>query len=438
MTYNEATEYLFCQRPNFEKQGAKGYKIGLDSMLALDAHVGHPHRSYRTIHVAGTNGKGTVSHTLAALLQDCGYKVGLYTSPHLLDFSERIRVNGQPIDKQYVVSFVEAHRSFYEPLGATFFEVATAMAFQYFRDQGVDVAVVEVGLGGLFDSTNVITPVLSVITNISLDHTKQLGDTVDLIARQKAGIMKPGVPCVIGEAQPAVRAVFDEEASRKGVPVVYAEDHPLIVSAVPDGEVTRYRTADGAEFCGELTGSYQARNTNTILHAMRQLMKDGYLLGDCDTPERIRQAEAKMYGAFMDVQKLTGLQGRWQKISDKPTVVCDTGHNIGAWQYLGQQLAHTKCHERRIVFGMMEDKDVDSVLQMLPQQARYYWTQASTKRALQADKLKACGAERGLAGDCYPTVEEAYRAAAADARPDDLIFVGGSNYIVAEFLKLSI
>ncbi len=433
MTYTEATEYLFCQRPNFEKQGKNGYKIGLDSMLALDEHLGHPHRSFRCIHVAGTNGKGSVSHTLAAVLQQCGYEVGLYTSPHLVDFNERIRVNGKPVSHDYVVRFVEQHRHFFEPIGATFFEVTTAMAFQYFRDMGVEIAVVEVGLGGRLDSTNIIQPILSVITNISLDHTQLLGSTVEQIAREKAGIMKEGAPCVIGEAQPSLRAVFDEVAGQMGTDIIYAEDRAPLASAeeLPTGGM-HYCTKKGAEFDGELSGSFQARNANTILCALEQLRRMGWLGDDNDASER------NIEEAFGHVSALTGLQGRWQTVKSRPRVVCDIGHNIGAWQYLSRQLACVECREMKIVFGMMADKDVGTVLTKLPRQARYYWTKGDTPRALSEDKLQAYGQELGLEGDCYPTVEEAYQAAAAEAQPDDFIFVGGSNYIVAEFLKLSI
>lgn len=435
MNYAETTEYMFCQRPNFEKQGVNGYKAGLDGMRALDEHIGHPHRSFRSIHVAGTNGKGSVSHTLAAMLQASGYKkVGLYTSPHLADFNERIRVDGEPISHDYVVSFVGQHRPFFESVGATFFEIATAMAFDYFRHKGVEIAVVEVGLGGRLDSTNIIQPIISVITNISLDHTQLLGSTVEQIAREKAGIIKPGVPCIVGEAQPSVRGVFDDVAKQVGAEIIYAEDCAMLATAEerPAGGM-HYRTKDGLALEGELSGAFQAKNANTILCALHVLREKG-MLGK-EAPERF---EENIKTAFANVVSLTGLQGRWQTVRLHPRVVCDIGHNTGAWHYLSRQLSAVDCRQLRIVFGMLEDKDVTNVLAMLPRQARYYWTKGNTLRALPEDKMKSYGEQAGLTGDSYPSVEQAFRAATADAQPDDFIFVGGSNYIVAEFLKLGI
>lgn len=438
MTYSEVLDYLFNQTANYEKQGASGYKEGLDSMMTLDEHLEHPHEKYRCIHVGGTNGKGSVSHTLAAQLQVCGYNVGLYTSPHLLDFRERIRVNGTCVPEDYVIHFVESEREFLEQLQPSFFEIATAMAFKYFNEQDVDIAVIEVGLGGRLDSTNVIRPILSIITNVSLDHTQLLGTSVEQIAMEKAGIMKHGVPCVIGEATPETRAVFDMMAQEAGSPLVYAEDPVVIESAVPlEGGGMKYRTIHGIEFQGELQGLCQQKNTNTILHAMYELVKMGYLC-DCAIPENISHIQEEMNRAFMSVSRMTGLQGRWQRVGEHPTVVCDTGHNVGAWEYLGKQLAQQKCRELRIVFGILEDKDIYTILTMLPRNARYYWTKGSTKRAFPESSLKVFGEQMELRGDTYPSVAEAWQAAVSDASPDDFIFVGGSTYIVADFLKAHI
>lgn len=426
MDYQETTEYLFAKTANYELQGKSGYKPGLGNMLALDELLGHPHRHYRTIHVAGTNGKGSVSHTLAAMLQTCGYKVGLYTSPHLVDFSERIRINRQPVEHDYVVRFVAQHKDFIEQLQPSFFEVATAMAFKYFYDMQVDIAVIEVGLGGRLDSTNIITPDLSIITNISLDHTQMLGSTLGEIAHEKAGIMKQGVTTIIGEAREETRPVFDEVALQTGAHLIYAEDSPYITSAEPLTERPgmHYTTRQGITFDGELGGSFQAKNANTILCAIEALGLDG--------------SQTNLDSAFSHVASLTGLQGRWQTLRTHPTVVCDIGHNMGAWQYLSRLLHQVECHRMHIVFGMLEDKDVTSVMSMLPRQAIYYFTKGTSHRAMPEAALRETGRQIGLQGECYPTVKEAYSAALRQADKDDFIFVGGSNYVVADLLKTSI
>lgn len=439
MTYQEATEFLFSQTANYERQGVQGYKEGLDGMLALDNYFGHPHQHFRCIHVAGTNGKGSVSHSLAALLRVCGYKVGLYTSPHLVDFCERIRVNGQPIPQDYVAHFVDNEREMLEELSPTFFEITTAMAFKYFSEKSVDIAVIEVGLGGRLDSTNIITPILSVITNISLDHTKLLGSSLEQIAMEKAGIMKKGVPCVIGETTPETRAVFEVMAGEKGTPIIFAEDNKWITSATPkpDGSGITYTTKHGNEFVGELAGNCQVKNTNTTMNAIHVLIEQGYLC-DSKIPENNVHIRKELNSAFGNICQLTGLKGRWQKIRENPTVVCDTGHNAGAWEYLSKQLEEVKCSELRIVYGILEDKDIYGILQMLPKKATYYWTKGTTKRAFPETSLKVFGEQVGLHGNCYPTVAEAYHAAIEGAKNDVFIFVGGSTYIVADFLKTRI
>jgi len=435
MTYEETTDYLFTRTTSFERQGSPGYKEGLQTTLTLDEHFGHPHQFFKSIHIAGTNGKGSVSHCIAAMLQVKGYRVGLYTSPHLLDFRERIRVNGDPIPTEYVTHFVESEKEFFEPLKPSFFELTTAMAFKYFREQQVDIAVIEVGLGGRLDCTNIITPIVSVITNISLDHTDLLGPTIKHIAREKAGIMKENVPCVIGEATADTREVFDATAQETGTPLVYSEDHPYLATAEPlsDGTGYQYSTTDGVHFKSELAGNYQIKNTNTILCVFHELEKQG-VLPEKDGNNSRQLLEEDLNRAFQHVCELTGLMGRWQKTGEHPTVVCDTGHNPGGWEYLSKQLAQVKCRQLRIVFGMVSDKDVSGVLQMMPRNAIYYFTKASTKRALPESVLKNLASQFGLEGECYPTVKEAFAQAKSASDAQDFIFVGGSTYVVSEYM----
>jgi len=434
MKYEEAIDFLFNRTANFELQGVAGYKEGLGNSLALDEHYGHPHEHFRCIHIAGTNGKGSVSHSIAALLQVFGYRVGLYTSPHLLDFSERIRVNGQPVPHDYVADFVDKGKDFFESVNASFFEITTAMAFKYFKNVNIDIAVIEVGLGGRLDSTNIISPVLSIITNISLDHTQLLGTSIEQIAMEKGGIIKPGVPVVIGEATPETRMVFDALAQEAKAPIVYAEDEQEIVSSTvaPEGRI--YKAKHLGEFKGELQGDYQEKNMNTVVVAMHQLVNLGYMC-DCIDPDNNRKIQLEMCEALQNVSTITGLMGRWQVVRRSPLVVCDTGHNIGAWKYLSKQIESVKCKHLRIVFGMVEDKDVYGVMNLLPKNATYYYTKGSTKRAFPETSLKVFGDQFGLQGECYPGVKEAYQAAISGASSDDFIFVGGSNYIVADFLK---
>ena len=435
MNYQETCEYLFHQMPMFERQGAAGYKEGLSNTLALDEHFQHPHRQYVSIHVAGTNGKGSVSHTIAALLQECGYRVGLYTSPHLMDFRERIRVDGKPVSEQYVVDFVEHERKFFEPLAPSFFEITTALAFKYFSDCAIDIAVVEVGLGGRLDCTNIITPVVSVITNISMDHTQFLGDTPAKIAAEKAGIIKKGVPVVIGESTGATRPVFQQKADDVGAPIIFADDDPEVVSAQPDadGGMT-YTTRHFGTLKGDLGGIYQERNMNTVLKALHELAKAGYL-SMAREGLAFEKKVLELQRAVAHVSASTGLLGRWQEVRQNPRVVCDTGHNVGGWQYISRQLQMVTCRKMHIVFGMVSDKDVEGVLQLLPTTATYYFTKAQSPRALDETAIKAMAARHALTGNAYPTVSEAFDAALHAATPDDFIFVGGSSYVVGDFLK---
>ena len=432
MDYLETCDYLYNQIPMFEKQGASGYKEGLANTLALDEHFGHPHQAYATVHVAGTNGKGSVSHTIASILQESGYRIGLYTSPHLVDFRERIRVNGKPISEDYVVDFVDKERSFFEPLHPSFFEVTTALAFKYFRDMEVDIAIIEVGLGGRLDCTNIITPLVSVITNISFDHTQFLGDTLAKIAAEKAGIIKKGVPVVIGENHDETRPVFEAKAREMNAPIVFAEDQPEVVKAqpLPDGGM-HYTTLHLGEFDGDLGGIYQLKNFNTALFALKQLALQGYLY-------RGQKDNFELTTGLKNVANNTGLMGRWQVIQSAPKVVCDTGHNGGGWQYISKQLSLQHCRQMHIVFGMVSDKDVETVFGMLPKDAVYYFTQANNKRAISHKVLAANAVGYGLSGNSYPSVREAYNAALNVAEEDDFIFVGGSSYVVGDFLKTCI
>lgn len=425
MDYKQTVEYLFNSTPVFEKVGASAYKEGLSNTLALDEHFGHPHTHFKSIHIAGTNGKGSCSHTIAAILQSAGYKVGLYTSPHLVDFRERIRVNGVCIDEQYVIDFVENERHFFEPLHPSFFELTTALAFKYFAEQKVDIAIIEVGLGGRLDCTNIITPFVSVITNISLDHTMFLGDTLAKIAKEKAGIIKHEVPVIVGEANDETRPVFERVAREHNAPIVFAEDSSDIISVKVDGlSGIDYTTTGYGNFKGALGGSYQVKNANTILHVVDLLRSS-----------KISISTACVQKGFAEVCALTGLMGRWQTVHRQPLVVCDTGHNEGGWQYLGKQILQPECKTRRIVFGMVDDKDIDHVMNHLPTNAVYYFTRAMTHRAIPETKVQEYGKLHNLYGNCYGSVAEAYEAALSEADSKDFIFVGGSSYVVADFLE---
>ena len=424
MTYDETLRYLYASAPLFQQIGAGAYKEGLETTRTLDAHFGHPHRKYLTIHIGGTNGKGTCSHSVAAVLQAAGYRVGLYTSPHLVDFRERIRVDGVPMPEAYVVDFVARERSFFEPLRPSFFELTTAMAFKYFADAAVDIAVVEVGLGGRLDCTNIVQPVLSVVTNISLDHTQFLGHTLAAIAGEKAGIFKAGTPAVVGEVTPETRPVFTDAAARVGASLVFAEDAPEVLAVSRDAaDEWRFESRTFGSVRSSLTGAYQERNMNTLLTALRELGRAG-----------VRFSADDVRAGLAQVQATTGLRGRWETLRQAPTVVCDTGHNVGAWQYLAPQLRAQRCRRLRVVFGMAGDKDVRSVLALLPRDAAYYFTQASVRRALPAADLLREAVACGLAGAAYPTVASAYTQALADADADDFLFVGGSSFVVADLL----
>lgn len=408
MDYQATLAYLYDSVPMFQQQGSSAYKEGLENTHILDKHFGHPHQLFRTIHIAGTNGKGSCSHTLAAILQEAGYKVGLYTSPHLIDFRERIRINGIPVSKEYVTQFVEQERAFFEPLKPSFFELTTAMAFKYFAEQQIDVAIIEVGLGGRLDCTNIIRPDLCIITNISFDHTQYLGDTLEKIAGEKAGIIKTHIPVVIGETTPETKSVFIKRAQEVDAPIFFAENN---------------KENDYPNLVCQLNGLYQVPNTRTLLTALPLLQKANYSL----TEQAVRNG-------FAHVCELTGLMGRWQRLREYPTIICDTGHNVGGISYIAKQLKEQTYEKLHMVIGMVNDKDISGVLSLLPKEATYYFTKASVKRALPETELAELGNRAGLVGKCYPDVPTAVRAAQEKSLPEDFIFVGGSSFIVADLL----
>ena len=407
MTYSEAIEYLYNARPPFHQVGASAYKPGLENTLRLMAHVGNPHARLKAIHVAGTNGKGSTSHLIAAALQASGRKVGLFTSPHLISLTERIRINGQPIPEETVAAFVTEHKDFLDTIQPSFFETMTALGFWYFVQQKVDIAVVEVGLGGRLDSTNVLTPILSVITNIGLDHTEFLGNTLTQIAKEKAGIIKPGVPVVIGESHPQTINVFLSKAQECGSQIYFADQCEYL-------RRTRLKVAPECE----LKGIYQEHNLQTAFVALRAISI---------------QYSAIREG-FAHVCTMTGLRGRWEIIRKEPLVICDTGHNSHGLQYVARQLKELPNPHIYIVFGMVNDKDTEVVMRLMPAGERYHYifTRANTQRARSAQEMLALWGKEGIAID---DPQEAFAYAKAKAKAEDAIFIGGSNYLVGEAIN---
>ena len=405
MDYRQVLEWMFSALPMFQKIGSDAYKPGLENTELLLEYLGNPHRGLRCIHVAGTNGKGSTSSMLASVLMEAGYRTALYTSPHLIDFRERMRVDGAMIPEDYVTGFVNEHFDFFVAHSFSFFEMTTAMAFCWFRSQGVDVAVIETGLGGRLDSTNVVMPELSIITNIALDHTAILGETRPLIAAEKAGIIKPGVPVLIGENDPEIEPVFRQKAIRAKAPL-YFTDHDI-----------PYR-----DYGCPLEGEYQRFNIATVVSACA-LLKGAFGL----TEDTIR------FG-IRNVVRNTHLQGRWQVLSSRPLVVCDTGHNVNGLSEIVRQLDSTPKERLHIVFGMVNDKDIDGVLSLLPRDARYYFAQASVRRALDSRELAVQAARFSLKGEAYPDCTSAVRAAVGAAAHEDMVFVGGSTFVVADVL----
>jgi len=424
MNYEQTLDYLYSRLPVFHQIGSSAYKPGLENTIRILTALHQPQNSFRSIHVAGTNGKGSVSHFLSSILQSAGFKTGLYTSPHLVDFGERIRVNGETIDKQFVVDFVENHKSLIEKVQPSFFEITMAMAFDYFAKSEVDVAVIEVGLGGRLDSTNIIQPELSIITNISFDHEEFLGHTLPEIAAEKAGIIKPHTPVVIGEALSETKPVFMQKALEMNAPIFFSEDSRQVFFERYEENRMWVKTSDGKSYLVGLTGNYQLKNIATVLTAVDQLRKTNFEITEINLKEGLEKVIEK-----------TGLQGRWQIISSSPKIIADTGHNPGGITFVSQQLKTQQYRTLRMVFGMVNDKDIDTVLTLLPKNGVYYFTQAKIKRAFPSEDLLQKGQLAGLNGKAFSTIEEAIKAALNEADKEDLIFIGGSNYVVGEALS---
>ncbi|MDR2585115.1 MAG: bifunctional folylpolyglutamate synthase/dihydrofolate synthase [Prevotellaceae bacterium] len=419
--YRDILSYLFSQFPQYQSIGAGAYKPGLDGMIVMDRLLGHPHHHFRSIHVAGTNGKGSVSHLLAAILQQSGYRVGLYTSPHLVDFRERIRINGTIIPKEEVIGFVSSHRKSFNTLRPSFFEITTAMAFRFFKDQKVDIAVIETGLGGRLDSTNIINPILSVITNIGLDHCEYLGDTLPLIAAEKAGVIKSGVPVVIGERHLETDMVFVQRAEEVGAPFFFAED-VFVVEKVTQEDYYQRFDISGEVYLSDLMGAYQQKNIPTVLMATQALGKMGLHLKEVKRGIR-------------DAARTTGLRGRWECISQNPKTIVDVAHNEHGMRWAMDQLKKERYRQLHFVFGVVKEKDIDSIIPLLPADALYYFTQAQIKRALGSQALADCCQKRGLRGKAFDNVSDALSTAVVSADRDDLIFVGGSIFVAAEVFE---
>ncbi len=426
--YREVTRYLFSRLPVYQRSGPASYKADLENTRRLDEYFGHPHREYPTIHIAGTNGKGSVSHMLASVLQEAGYRTGLYTSPHLKDLRERIRINGEPVSETYVKEFVRQHDHLFDRIEPSFFEITVAMAFRYFADEQVDVAVIETGLGGRLDSTNIITPLVSAITNIGMDHTRFLGDTLESIAREKAGIIKAGIPVVIGRYQETSAGIFRETASRKGSEIFFAGKDLTIDYAMmtPDGRQIFKVKEKGRivldDLQTDLLGNYQKENIITVLRTLQVLQKD------------LPTKEKDIRKGLANVTENTGLYGRWQVLRQHPLTVCDTGHNRDAFRQLVRQMQDTPHKKLFIVFGFVNDKDPGEIFDLLPRDAIYLFTRASIPRAMDPEKLRQHAKEYGLAGKAYPTVKEAMKDALSRAQKNDMIFVGGSTFVVADVL----
>jgi len=431
MTYQEAIDFLFTSLPVFQRVGGSAYKANLDSTNRLDAYFGHPHRKFHTIHVAGTNGKGSTSHMLAAILQTAGYRTGLYTSPHLLDFRERIKINGEMIPEQDVVDFVDHHHSVIQEIQPSFFEMSVAMALDHFARERVDVAVIEVGMGGRLDSTNIITPLLSIITNISHDHGQFLGDTLEKIAREKGGIIKENIPVVIGESQPETRWIFQRLAEQHHSLIFFADSMYTTGKIREDisGQIivledTKNKTSK--EYHLDLSGIYQQNNLKTVLASIDVLVRQGVLV----IPENaVRKG-------ISQASRLTGLHGRWQVLSENPLIVADTGHNEAGIRQIMNQIGHTPFNKLYLIFGVVNDKELDKIWPLLPRQAYYIFTQARIERALDACQLGRQAAERGFTGEIISDISSAVSKAKELAGENDMIFIGGSTFTVAEALPL--
>jgi dihydrofolate synthase/folylpolyglutamate synthase len=426
MTYQQTIAYLFKMLPMFSRMGSVAFKKDLTNTLALCEALDNPQTKFKSIHIGGTNGKGSVSHMLAAMLQTAGYKTGLYTSPHLYDFRERIKINGEMVSEDFVIRFVERMQPLIEQIQPSFFELTVAMAFDYFAGQGVDIAIIEVGLGGRLDSTNIITPELSIITNISKDHTNMLGHTMQAIAAEKAGIIKEGVPVVIGERNDETAPVFIEKASTERSPIFFAEDFYEVTEWQLAANYLRVKVVDKAlkksiPYQLDLGGIYQTRNIKTVLQAIHILQQKGWNINN-----------NHIQAAFSSVKKLTGLQGRWEVVHQEPTIVLEVAHNEEGIRQMLQHLQHLSYNRLHILFGMVKDKEPELILSLLPKDAIYYFTQAQIPRALAATELLQKAQERGLSGVTYTDVNAALQKALSKAATDDLILVCGSIFLVAE------
>lgn len=428
MDYQQTLEYLFTRLPMFSRIGAAAYKEDLDNTVYLCRHLGDPHTKFRSVHIAGTNGKGSVSHMLAAILQMAGYRTGLYTSPHLKDFRERIKTNGEMVSEQFVTDFTDKIKPVIETIDPSFFELTVAMAFDYFAKQGVDIAIIETGLGGRLDSTNIITPEVAVITNIGWDHMNLLGDSLPKIAAEKAGIIKPGIPVVIGEVRPETQPVFEKSAKDKKAPLFIAphtfhaigwkwDNRELII------EIAEEHKTDHRVYHLDLTGLYQVKNLPAVLQACLQLQQRGWNITD-----------AAIHAALKQVKKLTGLYGRWEIIHRRPDIILDVAHNEDGIRQVLEQVEVTDHHELHIILGMVKDKETEKVLSLLPATAHYYFTQVAGPRAADAAVLKEKGAGYNLKGESYADVNAALKAAQAKAGTDDLILICGSIFLIAEVI----
>jgi dihydrofolate synthase/folylpolyglutamate synthase len=430
MNYSEALEWLYTQLPMYQRIGAAAYKADLNNTIKLCNHFGNPQNGFSSIHVAGTNGKGSTSHMLAAVLQESGYKVGLYTSPHLKSFTERIRINGKEIEENFVTSFVENNKDFFASFDPSFFEITVAMAFSYFEKEKVDIAVIETGLGGRLDSTNIITPVLSIITNIGLDHQNLLGETLEKIAVEKAGIIKKGVPVIVGEYQEEISHVFVQKAKEENADIRFASEilefKKTEIIQLGDQYFQSLDYSKGQKKINILTdqlGVYQKNNCRTVLVAIDELFKLGFEI-----------SEIAFCDGLQNVSGLTGLRGRWEILGYSPKIIADTGHNIDGMKQIVSQISQQKFDKLRMVIGFVNDKSITEILEILPSHAIYYFTQAKLPRAKSASELQAEANLVGLVGNFYEDSREALNQAKKDSSADDLIFIGGSTFVVAELI----
>ena len=426
MNYTDTLEWMYKQLPMYQRIGSAAYKADLNNTIALLNLLGNPQHNFKSVHVAGTNGKGSTSHILASIFQEAGYKTGLYTSPHLRDFRERIRINGEMISQDKVVEFIEKHQNEFEKMGLSFFEMTVGMAFDYFSNEQVDIAIVEVGMGGRLDSTNLITPEISVITNIGLDHVQFLGDTLEKIAGEKAGIIKNNIPVVIGETQSETHQVFEDKAAECHSPIYFADQifdcDKIHIESMDKQEYDIWKNNDlYLEACDmPLMGNYQKKNLATVMCAA-DLLRDKFQLNE----EHLRDGIA-------NVIRNTHLMGRWQILSHDPLAIADTGHNVDGIREVISQLAEMSYNKLHFVIGMVNDKDIDHVLQLLPHNCEYYFCKADIPRGLDANILAGKAFELGLRGKVYDSVRDAFQSAINNASVDDVVFVGGSNFIVAE------